>query len=319
MMGISPKTIGFKRQKPWNASIRAIAATATGAAALVAVVGWTQPLMAQGTVSEYAKTPGSTPTGAAPSGRAAPTGAQVQAQAVPLPTQRPATPPAAGKAQPPAAGKGQAPSAASPVGSGSGWQANVQPGGGQPADARAPGDNSASIQKVNAYFNALKSLNGVFLQTESDNTQKKGKFYIERPGKIRFDYANPSKLHIISDGEYLAIEDHDLGTTDRYPIDSTPFRLLLTKEVDLIRDARILGVIESDSALIVALEDKSQNAGGQIRLFFSKPDFQLKEWIITDPQGLNTKITISDAEVNKALSADLFKFSTDVGMPSFNR
>jgi outer membrane lipoprotein-sorting protein len=319
MMGISPKTIGFKRQKPWNASIRALAATATGAAALVAVAGWTQPLMAQGTMSEYAKTPGPAPAPAS-SGRPAQTGAQAQAQApaVPLPTQRPATPPAAGKAQAPAgAAKQQAP--ASPVGSGSGWQANVQPGGQQPADARGSGDNSASILKVNAYFNALKTLNGVFLQTESDNTQKKGKFYMERPGKIRFDYANPSKLHIISDGEYLAIEDHDLGTTDRYPIDSTPFRLLLTKDVDLLRDARILGVIESDSALIIALEDKSQNTSGQIRLFFNKPDFQLKEWIITDPQGLNTKVTISDAEVNKSLSADLFKFSTDVGMPSFNR
>lgn len=316
MMGISPKTIGFKRQNAWNASIRALAATATGAAALVAVVGWTQPLMAQGTVSEYAKTPGPAPAPAVQPGAQAQAQAQAQAPAVPLPTQRPAP----GKAQAPAgAAKPQAPAPASPVGSGSGWQTNVQPGGQPAADARAPGDNSAAIQKVNSYFNALKTMSGAFLQTESDNSMKKGKFYIERPGKIEFDYANPSKLHIISDGEYLAIEDHDLGTTDRYPLDSTPFRLLLSKDVDLVRDARILGVIESESALIIAVEDKSQSAGGQIGLFFNKPDFQLKEWIITDPQGLNTKITISDAEINKQLSADLFKFTTDVGMPSFNR
>jgi outer membrane lipoprotein-sorting protein len=285
MMGTSPKTTGVKRH---NGRTRTLTAAAC-AAALAALLGGASPSLAQGTMSEFAKTP-------APKPPAPATAAAVP----PLPTPRPS------------------PSAASPVGSGSGWGANVQPGAQKQDEPRVPTDKTAVIQKVNGYFNDLKSLKGVFEQTEADNSKKKGRFYIERPGKIRFDYAPPSKLHIISDGEYLAIEDHDLGTTDRYSLESTPFRLLLSKDVDLTRDARILGIVESDSALIIAVEDRTQNSGGQIRLFFSKPDFQLTEWIITDPQGQNTKISISNVEVNQELAPNLFKFS-EVGFHGFNR
>lgn len=159
-------------------------------------------------------------------------------------------------------------------------------------------------------------MQGLFLQTDADNTQKRGHFYFERPGKVRFDYSNPSKQKIISDGKYLAIEDHDLKTSDRYPLESTPFRMLLAKEVDFIRDARILGLDETPDTVILTVEDKSEDAGGQIRLFFSKPDLLLKEWLITDAQGLTTKIELQNLELNKTVSADLFKFS-DIGLPNF--
>lgn len=308
MMGTSPKSTGVKRQ---NARTRVVPAAAAYAAALVAVLSPASPLQAQGTVSEFAKTPAPPPaTGPAPAAQAQAQPPATAPSAPPLPTQRPAAP----------SGAAKAPTPASPVGSGSGWAATPvpQPAQQQPGGAQSPTDKSASLQKVNTYFNNLKSLKGGFVQTEADNSQKRGKFYIERPGKIRFDYAPPSRLHIISDGEYLAIEDHDLGTTDRYPLNSTPFRLLLSKDVDLARDARILGIVESEISLVVALEDKSQSSGGQIRLFFNKPDMQLKEWMITDPQGQNTKISISDVETNKELAADLFKFS-EVGFQGFGR
>lgn len=327
MMGILPKPTSDSRSSARRAGNSragdmrpgrlALALVVTGATAALAIMAGASPLLAQGAVSEFAKTPApKTPAAPPPPPAAsqaqAPAG-QTQTPGAPQPQRRPAAPAAAGAAP------GKAPAVASPVGSGSGWQANIQPGAQQPAAAApAPGDKNDAIRKVNAYFNGVKSLRGLFLQTEADNAQKRGKFYLERPGKIRFDYAAPSRLHIISDGEYLAIEDHDLGTTDRYPLESTPFRLLLSKDVDLTRDARILGVTESEVALVLALEDKSQSSAGQIRLFFSKPNIELKEWIISDPQGVNTRISVSEVEVNKELSPELFRFS-DVGLRSFNR
>jgi hypothetical protein len=118
------------------------------------------------------------------------------------------------------------------------------------------------IQKINAYFNNAKNLEGDFLQTDADNKRKKGKFYIERPGKVRFDYALPSKQKIISDGRYLAVEDHDLNTTDRYPIESTPFRLLLAPDVDLMRDARIVALDVGPTVVVVTLEEKRRGRSG---------------------------------------------------------
>ena len=89
------------------------------------------------------------------------------------------------------------------------------------------------VNKVNAYFNNLTDLQGVFIQTDPDSKQRHGKFFFQRPGKARFDYAPPSGLRIISDGRNLVIEDHAVNTSERYPLDVTPFKLLLSDKVDL--------------------------------------------------------------------------------------
>ncbi len=227
---------------------------------------------------------------------------------------QPATEAAPAAAQPDAGQAGE--KASSPIGAGASWQANTQPA--TPAEQALSQDQEALtiIASINAYFNTMTTMQGNFLQTDADNKQKRGKFVFERPGKVRFDYNLPSKQKIISDGKYLAIEDHDLKTSDRYPLESTPFRMLLAKEVDFLRDARIISLDQGPDVIILAVEDKSQEAGGQIRLFFSKPELQLREWIITDPQGLNTRIQITELKLNETVSADLFKFS-DIALPTF--
>ena len=103
------------------------------------------------------------------------------------------------------------------------------------------------VGKISSYFSGIHTLQGSFLQTGSDNRRMKGKFYLSRPGRFRFDYARPSRQIVISDGRYLAVEDLDLNTEDRVELDQTPFRLILQSDVDLIRDAQIMDVQQSDN------------------------------------------------------------------------
>lgn len=175
------------------------------------------------------------------------------------------------------------------------------------------------VEKVNAYFNNLNEAKAEFVQYDANNEKKSGDFYFKRPGKVRFDYDRPSRMKIISDGEYLAVENHDLRTADRYPLESTPFKLLLTEEVNLLRDARILSIDKGEDVLILTMEDKSGDSAGQIRLFFrTDPEFQLASWIITDAQGVTTRVDIGELKRDVQLSAELFEFS-DIGLPNFNR
>ena len=81
-------------------------------------------------------------------------------------------------------------------------------------------------------------MKGTFIQTDADNKRMKGKFFVKRPGRFRFDYSLPSKQIIVSDGENLAIQDLDLNNEDRVSLDQTPFRLLLRKDVDLCATLR---------------------------------------------------------------------------------
>jgi outer membrane lipoprotein-sorting protein len=188
---------------------------------------------------------------------------------------------------------------------GAGWEAAVEAA--QAATPLIGEEQERAVKRINAFFNSITNLQGSFEQVDSNNKRSTGRFYEQRPGKIRFDYAPPSGLRIIADGRFLAIEDSDLKTVEKYPISSTPFKLLLTEAVDLSRDARIMGVESQEGMLAISLQDKSGDAAGSIRLVFdTEPELQLKQWTITDAQGLTTRVTVNDIVSGRRVAADFF-------------
>ena len=205
-----------------------------------------------------------------------------------------------------AAGQGGKAPPANPVGVGT-WNAKVAPDHatlGTSLDER----QTELVKKVTGYFNELNGLKGSFVQTGADRKRMKGRFYVKRPGRFRFDYALPSRQVIISDGTYLAIQDLDLNNEDRVALDQTPFRLLLRRDVDLLRDGRIIEVQEADDLIVLSLQDKDPDAPGQIKLFLvSKPALELKEWVTTDAQGLDTRVEISELSRSDDVDLGLFK------------
>jgi outer membrane lipoprotein-sorting protein len=163
------------------------------------------------------------------------------------------------------------------------------------------------IRTVTAYFNQMTDMKGTFVQTSADHKRLRGKFYVKRPSSFRFEYNLPSRQLIVSDGTYMAIQDHDLKTDDRYGLDKTPFRLILRKDVDLLRDARILEVGEVDDRIVVSLQDKNPDAPGRIKLVLAKkPAVELKEWITTDSQGLDTRLELFELTKIDDLDPALF-------------
>jgi outer membrane lipoprotein-sorting protein len=200
-----------------------------------------------------------------------------------------------------------------PSDEGAGWDAAIEAA---PGPTPLIGEQEAqAVQRINTYFNGLTNLQGSFQQVDSSGKQSSGRFYVQRPGKLRFDYSPPSALRIVADGHFLAIEDSDLKTVEKYPLESTPFRLLLGDAVDLGHDARIVSVESEEGSLAIALQDKTGEAAGQIKLFFNTgADLQLKEWVITDAQGLATKVSLDNLVPGRKVAADFFQ-ATDTFQP----
>lgn len=195
---------------------------------------------------------------------------------------------------------------ASPVGGQ--WQSKTQADGNTVAGIALDEKQVDAVKRVNAYFNEFQNLKGGFIQTNAEKQRLRGKFYVKRPGKLRFEYNLPSKQLIVSDGQQLAIQDLDLGTDDRVALDQTPFRMLLKKDVDLLRDARINSVQEADDLVIVNLQDKSPDAPGRIQLFLTKaPQLELKEWVTTDAQGQDTRVELSGLVKGEDIDMAMFK------------
>jgi outer membrane lipoprotein-sorting protein len=182
-----------------------------------------------------------------------------------------------------------------------------QPAPAQPA-AASQSSQAEAIESVNSYFNSITHLQGTFVQVDANDDRTRGRFYVQRPGRIRFDYVAPSALRIVADGRNLSIEDLDLKTVDTYPLEKTPFRMLLAKQVDLVRDARVVNVEQTATELKVTLSDRARDSG-DITLVFDRSgaSLRLKEWVIDDAQGLKTRITVSNLTEGKALSADFFR------------
>ena len=189
---------------------------------------------------------------------------------------------------------------------GSGWNAEVATRGtsGLVLDER----QTALVKEVGGYFNNLGDLKGKFIQYAQGKRPMRGKFMMQRPGKFRFDYNKPSRQVIISDGRFLAIQDYDLNNEDRVELDQTPFRLLLRKDVDLLRDALITGVQETDDKIVLGLRDKNTATPGHIKLtFVRKPTLELEEWLTKDAQGQDTRVVVGNLVKDEKISPRAFK------------
>ncbi len=186
-----------------------------------------------------------------------------------------------------------------------GWAASASPQG--KVDVRLDPKQIETVKLVSGYFDDLKQMRGLFVQTDPDKKRTRGRFYLMKPGKFRFDYSAPSRKIMASDGRLLRIKEPDQSTEDAIELDKTPFRLLLKKDVDLLRDARILDVQESEDLIVLALQDRDPDAPGRVQLYFvKKPRLELKEWVVRDPQGLETKVEIGDINKTDAVDPKLF-------------
>ena len=198
------------------------------------------------------------------------------------------------------------PSASSQLGSPP-WSTDVKPESPIAGIALEP-KQIDTVNKVSGYFNNLENLRGTFVQTSSDNKRMRGTFFVKRPGRLRFEYNRPSRQLIVSDGKMLAIQDLEVHTDDRIALEQTPFRLLLRQDVDLLRDASIIDVQEADDLIILALQDKSPDAPGQIRLFLTKtPELELREWVTTDSHGTDTRVEVANLARPEDLDTELFR------------
>lgn len=162
------------------------------------------------------------------------------------------------------------------------------------------------LTRISNYVNSITHLRGSFTQVGPNGEFSEGKFYLQRPGKLRFEYSAPNPLLVVSDGRWVGIEDRRMKTTDKYPLSATPLRLLLDEAVNLETDARVISLVEMNGFISLTLEDKRDLAPGQLTLVFSATDLSLRQWVVLDAQGLRTEVSIFDVVAGVPANSRLF-------------
>lgn len=162
-----------------------------------------------------------------------------------------------------------------------------------------------AIAQASAYLASLENMQGDFLQVGPDGSVTEGKFYLRRPGRMRFEYNAPENLLVVADGTWVAVKD-SAAPAQRYPIASTPLSLFLARDINLSENARVLGVARQPGALLITIADRSGEAPGQITLIFDQPRMQLRQWVVTDAQGLQTTVALRNVETGIRADNSLF-------------
>jgi outer membrane lipoprotein-sorting protein len=169
-------------------------------------------------------------------------------------------------------------------------------------------NQKAQAAKVSNYLSSLNTLVGNFVQVGPDGSRSTGDFYIQKPGKVRFEYDPPSAIAMIADGSSLAVRDRKLATQDIYPLSQTPLRYLLSDRIDLMRDTNVVSVTTDDVFISVTIEEKSALIGtSRLMLMVGAKDNQLKQWTVTDPQGYDTTVAIYNLDTARKVDPGLFR------------
>lgn len=174
------------------------------------------------------------------------------------------------------------------------------------SSALTASERSAILKSVSQAMTDVKTARGKFEQLAPDYSVSTGSFALSRPGKVRFDYDDPTPILIVSNGATVAMQDSELETTDRVPLSSTPLSLLLDDSLDFENEAQVLDVVRANGRIGVTLKDRSGEMDGTLTLVLSDVTKELLGWRTEDTGGNITSVQLVDVEYGKKLNPRLF-------------
>jgi outer membrane lipoprotein-sorting protein len=167
-------------------------------------------------------------------------------------------------------------------------------------------ERSAILKDVSKAMSDVKTARGKFEQLAPDYTVSTGTFAMSRPGKVRFDYDDPTPLLIVSNGATVAMQDSELETTDRVPLSSTPLALLLDDNLDFEKEAQVMNVVRANGRIGVTVQDRSGEMDGTLTLILADATKELIGWRTEDSGGNITSVQLAGVEYGKKLNPRLF-------------
>ncbi len=187
----------------------------------------------------------------------------------------------------------------------------------QPARAQTPVAASLTpaergwVQRVQDTLNAITTLKARFLQVGPDGRTTQGTAWLDRPGRMRFEYAKPSPLLLVAGNGKLVFNDSELKQTTDVPLDKTPVGLLLRANLALSGDVTVTTFHHADGQLQITLVRTASPGDGSLTLIFSDQPLALRSWNVLDAQGRETRVDLYDIVLGQPLPQTLF--DTNIG------
>jgi outer membrane lipoprotein carrier protein len=179
---------------------------------------------------------------------------------------------------------------------------------------------------VEKYIAGLASWSADFKQTIADDSGKvlraaAGKLYLQRPGKFRWDYSEPSQQLVLADGKQIWFYDKDLAQANVRNMDatlaSTP-AVLLSGGGSVSSQFDITALPPSGGMEWFQLIPKHTDTDFQlVRIGFAKGE--LASMFLADKLNQVTQLSFTHQTRNAKFAPDLFSFTPPAGVDVIGR
>lgn len=166
---------------------------------------------------------------------------------------------------------------------------------------------SVNVNAINSYLTALRSAQGTFRQTNPNGSVQTGRFYLQKPGRIRFEYDSPKGAMVIADGTWVGVFDPKSNRNPtRYPLDRTPLSLLLRDRLSLAEPGLVLGATRGANGTEITVVDPRAAQEGRMVMRFSDDPIALQSWTIRTKTGAQTRVDLLSLETAGGFERSLF-------------
>ncbi len=162
------------------------------------------------------------------------------------------------------------------------------------------------IKNIESYLNGLTTARSKFVQIDPDGIRTTGTFYLNRPGKLRFEYDAPVNDFVVADGSFIYFYDAAVQEQSNAPIGQTLADFILRPNLNLSKDIIVTDIKRAAGLLQITLVQSADPDAGELSLGFTEDPLLLQKWRVVDPQGAITEISLSEMETGIDLKDSLF-------------
>jgi outer membrane lipoprotein-sorting protein len=167
--------------------------------------------------------------------------------------------------------------------------------------------DQADLARIETYLNGLKSLKAHFMQVAGDGGISQGTAWLERPGRMRFQYDPPAPFLLIASHGQLSFHDASLGQTSNIPLSRTPLGILLADHVQLSGPVTVTGVQRLPGQIQATLVRTNSPGDGSLTLIFADQPLALRQWTVVDAQRRETHVTLNNVQTGGTFDPQLFE------------
>jgi outer membrane lipoprotein-sorting protein len=189
----------------------------------------------------------------------------------------------------------------------------------QPHAAVLSDADAATIRQVETYLNGLTTLKARFLQIAPDGRTSTGTAWLDRPGRMRFEYDKPSPLLLVAGHGTVIFRDNQLDQTTNIPQGQTPLGLLLRDHVALTGDVTVTDFQRGPAQILMTAVKTASPGDGSLTLVLNARPLALVGWSVVDAQGRETQIRLTNVQPGGDFDPKLFTFTDpDAADPNGN-